>query len=170
MFLVSFKKLVAAWEVELGCQSDSTAEIQSEFVPEGEVAAYYSESKLSSVINDLLDRSDCLTRSKALQKYNFIGEETYKEASQFAEKIHCFETNIRRPYFHVKPLDARQLENWHEYLNFAEKQGDFDWVVLYVLIDRSSTFVYIVFLCNFLSNFTILSIIQYRSLNCTRGA
>ncbi|URE38834.1 HAT [Musa troglodytarum] len=35
----------------------------------------------------------------------------------------------RRNYFHVKPLDSGQLENWHHYLDFVETQGDFDWIV-----------------------------------------
>ncbi|KAL5774092.1 hypothetical protein ACOSP7_011649 [Xanthoceras sorbifolium] len=125
----SFKKLAAAWKEELECQSDCAIEIQSEFVPESEVRTYYKDDEISSVIHDLLDPSDSLARSKALQKYILIGEQIYKEASRLDEKIHCFETHIRRPYFHVKPLDPSQLENWHDYLNFAEKQGDFDWVV-----------------------------------------
>ncbi|KAK4858685.1 hypothetical protein QYF36_020477 [Acer negundo] len=125
----SFKKLAAAWKEELECQSDSAIEIQSGFVLESEDPTYYKDDEISSVINDLLDPSDSLARSKALHKYILIGEQIYKEASQLDEKIQCFETHIRRPYFHVKPLDDRQLENWHDYLNFAEKQGDFDWVV-----------------------------------------
>ncbi|GAY35052.1 hypothetical protein CUMW_014000 [Citrus unshiu] len=125
----SFKKLAGAWKEELECESDSAMEFQSELVLEGEVAAYYKDDETSSVIKDLLDPSVDLVRSKAIQKYRFIGEQIYKEASQLDEKINCFENLIRRPYFHVKPLDDIQLKNWHDYLSFAEKQGDFDWVV-----------------------------------------
>jgi pre-mRNA-processing factor 39 len=35
-----------------------------------------------------------------------------------------YEDSIRRPYFHVKPLDALQLHNWAKYLDFAEARGD----------------------------------------------
>uniref|UniRef100_A0A8R1HML0 Pre-mRNA-processing factor 39 n=1 Tax=Caenorhabditis japonica TaxID=281687 RepID=A0A8R1HML0_CAEJA len=35
-----------------------------------------------------------------------------------------FETNIKRPYFHVKPLDYPQLFNWMSYLDFEIKEGD----------------------------------------------
>ncbi|KAH9797603.1 tetratricopeptide repeat (TPR)-like superfamily protein [Citrus sinensis] len=125
----SFKKLAGAWKEELECESDSAMEFQSELVLEGEVPAYYKDDETSSVIKDLLDPSVDLVRSKAIQKYRFIGEQIYKEASQLDEKINCFENLIRRPYFHVKPLDDIQLKNWHDYLSFAEKQGDFDWVV-----------------------------------------
>lgn len=122
--------LAAAWKEELECQSDSAMEFQPELVLEGEVSTYYKDSETSSVIKDLLDPSVGLVRSKALQKYICIGEQIYKEAGQLDKKINCFENNIRRPYFHVKPLDDIQLKNWHDYLSFAEKQGDFDWVWL----------------------------------------
>ena len=31
---------------------------------------------------------------------------------------------IKRPYFHAKPLDKHQLQNWHEYLDFEVAHGD----------------------------------------------
>uniref|UniRef100_A0A6A7FSF9 Pre-mRNA-processing factor 39 n=1 Tax=Hirondellea gigas TaxID=1518452 RepID=A0A6A7FSF9_9CRUS len=35
-----------------------------------------------------------------------------------------FEERIKRPYFHIKSLDRRQLKNWHEYLELEIKEGD----------------------------------------------
>ncbi|MFH4983177.1 hypothetical protein AB6A40_009886 [Gnathostoma spinigerum] len=35
-----------------------------------------------------------------------------------------FEENIKRSYFHVKPLETAQLRNWHDYLNFEIENGD----------------------------------------------
>lgn len=37
---------------------------------------------------------------------------------------------IRRPYFHTKPLDKYQLRNWEEYLNFEILEADHDRIVL----------------------------------------
>ena len=37
--------------------------------------------------------------------------------------IKPFESGIRRPYFHVKELDAAQLVVWSRYLDFAERSG-----------------------------------------------
>lgn len=34
-----------------------------------------------------------------------------------------FEEGIKRPYFHVKPLERCQLKNWKEYLDFEIEQG-----------------------------------------------
>lgn len=31
---------------------------------------------------------------------------------------------LKRPYFHVKPLDAIQISAWVKYLDFAEAKGD----------------------------------------------
>lgn len=35
-----------------------------------------------------------------------------------------FEEGIKRPYFHVKPLERCQLKNWKDYLDFEIEQGD----------------------------------------------
>lgn len=35
-----------------------------------------------------------------------------------------YEENIKRPYFHVKPLEKCQLNNWKDYLDYEIEQGD----------------------------------------------
>ncbi|KAG7984816.1 hypothetical protein I3843_04G179700 [Carya illinoinensis] len=70
-----------------------------------------------------------LTEAEELQKYIAIREEMYKKAKEFDSKIIGFETEIRRPYFHVRPLNVAELENWHSYLDFMEREGDFNKVV-----------------------------------------
>lgn len=67
-----------------------------------------------------------LTEAEELQKYIAIREEMYKKAKEFDSKILGFETAIRRPYFHVRPLNVAELENWHGYLDFMEREGDFN--------------------------------------------
>ncbi|XWS19788.1 hypothetical protein CRYUN_Cryun31cG0046400 [Craigia yunnanensis] len=123
----SFQKLAATWKEEMQCLNDM--DLQSDPRVENEVSTCYTDDEISCVIKDLLDPSTGLDGTKALEKYLSIGNQFYWEASQLGEKIHHFESTIRRPYFHVKPLDVSQLENWHEYLNFVEMHGDFDWAV-----------------------------------------
>lgn len=65
-----------------------------------------------------------LTEAEELEKYIAIREELYKKAKEFDSKIIGFETAIRRPYFHVRPLNIGELENWHNYLDFIEREGD----------------------------------------------
>ncbi|XP_058227953.1 pre-mRNA-processing factor 39-2-like [Rhododendron vialii] len=103
-----------------------SAEIESEYVNDAAFTALTDE--ISSVINNLLDPSTGYLCYKALQRYKSIGERFYQEACELESKISSFEKNIRRPYFHVIPLDDNQLENWHHYLDFVEMQEDFDWV------------------------------------------
>ncbi|XP_057483814.1 pre-mRNA-processing factor 39-1-like isoform X3 [Actinidia eriantha] len=70
-----------------------------------------------------------LTEAVELEKYIAIREEMYKKAKEFDSKIIGFETAIRRPYFHVRPLNVAELENWHNYLDFIEGENDFNKVV-----------------------------------------
>ncbi|XP_034690667.1 pre-mRNA-processing factor 39 [Vitis riparia] len=70
-----------------------------------------------------------LTDAEELEKYIAIREEMYKKAKDFDSKIIGFETAIRRPYFHVRPLNVAELENWHTYLDFIERGDDFNKVV-----------------------------------------
>ncbi|XP_021848523.1 pre-mRNA-processing factor 39-1 [Spinacia oleracea] len=67
-----------------------------------------------------------LTEAEELEKYITVREEIYKKAKEFDSKIIGFETAIRRPYFHVRPLNDAELENWHNYLDFIEREGDFN--------------------------------------------
>ncbi|XVE51547.1 hypothetical protein DITRI_Ditri02bG0050700 [Diplodiscus trichospermus] len=127
LYYESFQKLAATLKEEMQCLNGT--DLQSDPRVEKEVSTCYSDDEISCVIKDMLDPSTALDGAKALEKYLSIGNQFYREASQLAEKIHHFESSIRRPYFHVKPLDIIQLENWHEYLNFVEMHGDFDWAV-----------------------------------------
>ncbi|XP_043700368.1 uncharacterized protein LOC122651102, partial [Telopea speciosissima] len=127
----SFKKLVSIWEEEIGCQSACITREQSEALANIEIRedSAFQNEEILAVINDLVDPAVGLRRAEALQKYLSAGELLYQKASQMDAKIHCFESHVLGSYFHVKPLDASQLENWHHYLDFVEMQGDFDWTV-----------------------------------------
>ncbi|KAK9840998.1 hypothetical protein WJX81_004975 [Elliptochloris bilobata] len=52
-------------------------------------------------------------------------EKTYKATKEELARRRQFEDAIKRPYFHVKPLDAAQLAAWGRYLDYAEPRlGD----------------------------------------------
>ncbi|RXI06846.1 hypothetical protein DVH24_025982 [Malus domestica] len=65
-----------------------------------------------------------LTEAEELEKYITIREEVYKKAKEFGSNIISFETALKRPYFHVRPLNSVELENWTSYLDFIERVGD----------------------------------------------
>jgi len=51
-----------------------------------------------------------------------LREKIIKETEVLVKERSKFEENIKRPYFHIKPLEKSQLENWNSYLDFEEKQ------------------------------------------------
>ncbi|KAK3037404.1 hypothetical protein RJ639_030166 [Escallonia herrerae] len=123
----NLKKFVTLLREEMQGQNIFNSEVQAEALPDAAVPV--SEDEISRVIKDLQDPSNGSLRSKALQRYMSIAEHVYHKACQLDEKIQCFEANVRRPFFHVKPLDENELANWHCYLDFIERQEDFDWAV-----------------------------------------
>ncbi|KAI9467961.1 MAG: hypothetical protein EXX96DRAFT_597540 [Benjaminiella poitrasii] len=48
----------------------------------------------------------------------------YKTTQDGTNKRWVYEAEIKRSYFHVKPLDRPQLQNWSKYLDFEESQQD----------------------------------------------
>ncbi|XP_022639460.1 uncharacterized protein LOC106768678 isoform X2 [Vigna radiata var. radiata] len=122
----SFKKLLTILEEGIG-----NHELQSEtcFDCELPMTTCHKDGEIYHIIEDMMDSSVGLTSSVALKRYRAIGEMLYHNACELYSKISPFEASIRRHYFHVQPLDANQLQNWHNYLDFIELQGDFDWAV-----------------------------------------
>ncbi|XP_025640357.1 pre-mRNA-processing factor 39-2-like isoform X2 [Arachis hypogaea] len=125
----SFKKLLNLLEGGVASLDSSPKELQSEPSFDGEIPVDCKHDKIYCVIKDMMDSSAGLTRSIALKKYRIIGEQFYQRAHDLDLKISPFEANIQRNYFHVWPLDDSQLQNWHDYLDFVELQGNFDWAV-----------------------------------------
>lgn len=50
----------------------------------------------------------------------------YKTTQEGTTQRWVYEAEIKRSYFHVKPLDKPQLTNWGKYLDFEESQNDYD--------------------------------------------
>ncbi|XP_059626092.1 pre-mRNA-processing factor 39-1 [Cornus florida] len=124
----SFKELVASRHLselrtaeEAAAAAAATSESDAQ-ENEGEVhpnAVEQSSKPVSAVLRD----------AEELEKYIAIREEMHKKAKELDSKIVGFETAIRRPYFHVRPLNTAELENWHNYLDFIEGGEDFNKVV-----------------------------------------
>ncbi|KAJ5997241.1 hypothetical protein N7499_006451 [Penicillium canescens] len=52
--------------------------------------------------------------------------EVFTNTQTETTKRWTFESEIKRPYFHVTELDEGQLTNWNNYLDFEEIEGAFD--------------------------------------------
>lgn len=121
----SFRELVASRPLselrtpeEVSAAANAKGEVNNEET-EGEVNPNAVEQSHKPVTAGL-------TEAEELESYIAVREELYKKAKEFDSKIIDFETAIRRPYFHVRPLNVAELENWHNYLDFIEGTGDFN--------------------------------------------
>ncbi|KAJ3051889.1 hypothetical protein HK097_007103, partial [Rhizophlyctis rosea] len=57
-------------------------------------------------------------------KIHQLKSDLYLKTQDAVMKRWQYEGEIKRGYFHVKPLDEAQLVNWRKYLDFEEEQGD----------------------------------------------
>ncbi|CAN6718415.1 unnamed protein product [Malus baccata var. baccata] len=85
-----------------------------------------------------------LTEAEELKKYITIKEEVYEKAKDFGSKIISFETAIRRPYFHMRPLNSVELENWTSCLDFIEREDDLTIFTFSLLDSKSRVGIYLV--------------------------
>lgn len=64
-------------------------------------------------------------RAKIDAKFFDVFQSTQTETT----KRWTYESEIKRPYFHVTELDHSQLANWRKYLDFEEAEGDFSRII-----------------------------------------
>lgn len=119
----SFKELAANRPLSELRSADEAAAVAGA-VSEADGQTVEGEVRPDGADNSPKPVSAGLTEAEELEKYIAIREEMYKKAKEFDSKIIGFETAIRRPYFHVRPLNVGELENWHNYLDFIEREGD----------------------------------------------
>ncbi|XP_062216513.1 pre-mRNA-processing factor 39-1-like [Phragmites australis] len=113
-----FSEILTAEEASLyGVTSENSAQ------------ALDSEAHPDNVDKSAQPENSSSTEAENLAKYISMREDMYKKAKEYESKIIGFELAIRRPYFHVKPLDNPELENWHNYLDFIEKEEDINKVI-----------------------------------------
>ncbi|GAU92356.1 hypothetical protein RvY_04447-2 [Ramazzottius varieornatus] len=104
LLVASVKELISAEEYETLLAS----------VPEKEsMELMFGQEKMKG------EDAEAFVRNMAIESRRTLYKETEKEAS----KRWAFEENIRRPYFHVRPLENNQLKNWNDYLDFEIAEG-----------------------------------------------
>ncbi|KAL1567449.1 hypothetical protein AAHA92_02927 [Salvia divinorum] len=123
LYYDNFKQFVANLEEEIGYEKNYSIVEQ---ISVACAAMELSKDEIALVIKDMLDSSSRTLKSKALDRYRYIGEEFYLEACRMDGKVKRFESRIQRRFFDVTPLDDDQLINWHLYLDFIEKEDNLD--------------------------------------------
>ncbi|KAJ3204814.1 hypothetical protein HDU67_009296 [Dinochytrium kinnereticum] len=79
-------------------------------------------------------KSDEETQAELRQKIHAVKSEIYMQNQEAVHKRWVFESEIKRPYFHIKPIDEAQVANWKRYLDFEEAEGDV--ARCYILYER----------------------------------
>ncbi|KAI9090990.1 putative mRNA splicing protein [Phlyctochytrium arcticum] len=69
-------------------------------------------------------KTDDQVQAELRQRIHTLKSEIYMRTQEGVHKRWVYESEIKRPYFHVKPLDEAQLSNWRKYLDFEEVEGD----------------------------------------------
>ncbi|XP_060117981.1 pre-mRNA-processing factor 39 [Heteronotia binoei] len=90
---------------------------------------------LPSGTEDITDPAKLITEIENMRhRIIEIHQEMFNHNEHEVSKRWTFEEGIKRPYFHVKPLEKTQLKNWKEYLDFEIENGTHERVV--VLFER----------------------------------
>ncbi|KAG8126724.1 putative Pre-mRNA-processing factor 39 protein, partial [Naja naja] len=93
------------------------------------------EDNQPSGIEDITDPAKLITEIENMRhRIIEIHQEIFNHNEHEVSKRWTFEEGIKRPYFHVKPLEKTQLKNWKEYLDFEIENGTHERVV--VLFER----------------------------------
>lgn len=87
------------------------------------------ESNIDSTLAPGEEESDDHVRDEAeasaiKEKLLSMHRKAHKSTVAAVTARWSFEEGIKRPYFHVKPLERCQLKNWKDYLDFEIEQGD----------------------------------------------
>ncbi|KAL7978347.1 hypothetical protein Chor_014886, partial [Crotalus horridus] len=99
-----------------------TTEVEAEEeAPPGEDLPLKGESKQE--IADGKQLLGTLDPEKVLEQSISIRQQIFLQNEAEVSKRWNFEDGIKRPYFHVKPLERAQLRNWRDYLDFEIASG-----------------------------------------------
>ncbi|RUS25613.1 hypothetical protein BC938DRAFT_471896 [Jimgerdemannia flammicorona] len=70
------------------------------------------------------EKTDEQVEAEIRARIHQINVDVYMRTQEETNKRWVFEAEIKRPYFHVKPMDEPQLSNWRRYLDFEEEAND----------------------------------------------
>ncbi|KAJ1562178.1 hypothetical protein HK405_015033 [Cladochytrium tenue] len=96
----------------------------------------YADAELLLDGPEQAERDEAALESELRQKIHGIKSAVYIETQEAVQKRWAFESEIKRPYFHVKPVDEAQLQNWRKYLDFEESVEANNPTRTYILYER----------------------------------
>ncbi|KAF8985003.1 hypothetical protein BGZ46_006293 [Entomortierella lignicola] len=84
----------------------------------------YKTQLTENTEQDSNEKSEDQLESEMRQLIMETASQIHAQTAEETNKRWPFEAEIKRPYFHVKPMDVQQLSNWRRYLDFEEAEGN----------------------------------------------
>ena len=99
--------------------SDTLAQFKSEIEAQGPISIQAGSQQVKAERGDLEMERELRTR---IDNFHL---EIFQKTQTETTKRWTYESEIKRPYFHVTELDESQLVNWRKYLDFEEVEGGY---------------------------------------------
>ena len=100
-----------------------------EMAPAEDVARFRSEVEAESMAYGGVQRPELEVERDIRTKIDSMYYEIFTVTQNEVSKRWTYESEIKRPYFHVTELEHSQLANWRKYLDFEESEGDYTRIV-----------------------------------------
>jgi pre-mRNA-processing factor 39 len=101
----------------------------SELVPADTLAQFRSEIEAENSQFPTAPKGDLEIERDLRTKIDNFHLETFSQTQAETTKRWTYESEVKRPYFHVTELDYHQLANWQKYLDFEEVEGDYTRII-----------------------------------------
>ena len=99
--------------------SDMLAQFRTEIEAEGPATIQAGSQQIKA------DRGELEIEREMRTRIDNFHLEIFARTQTETTKRWTYESEIKRPYFHVTELDEGQLVNWRKYLDFEEVEGDY---------------------------------------------
>ncbi|KAH9902002.1 pre-mRNA-processing factor 39 [Xylariomycetidae sp. FL2044] len=96
-----------------------------ELVPAATLAQFRSEVDAEAAAYGGMARTELEVERDIRAKIDSHYYEVFQRTQEETTKRWTYESEIKRPYFHVTELESSQIVNWRKYLDFEEAEGDF---------------------------------------------
>lgn len=96
-----------------------------ELLPAEILAQFTSEVMAENASFQAAPKGELVVEREVRSKVDNYHLEIFTRTQTETTKRWTYESEVKRPYFHVTELDHAQLANWRKYLDFEEAEGDY---------------------------------------------
>ncbi|KAI1415925.1 pre-mRNA-processing factor 39 [Hypoxylon sp. FL1857] len=96
-----------------------------ELVPAETLARFRAEVEAESAAYGVVSRPELEVERDIRAKIDTLFYDIFQKTQDETAKRWTYESEVKRPYFHVTELENAQLANWRKYLDFEEGEGDY---------------------------------------------